>query len=254
MNSTGTPAFEPAGRLTPHFVRELDDLRGQLVTMGHLVEERVRRAVRSLQQWDSALAQTVVDGDREVNEAHIAIDGRCFTLLALHQPMAGDLRTIVAGVKMASDLERVGDLAVNIAQAVLRALPQPALSMPPGLERMAGLAIEMLHDALAAFETSDVASAQRVLGRDDTLDQLTAKMFREFLDAIRRDPSVTESAINLILVSRHLERVGDHATNIAEDVIFVVTARDVRHTGGVHRPGPAASTPAGGGSHVAEDH
>jgi len=225
-----------AAPVTSHFARELDDLRAQLAAMGRLVEERVRRAVRSLEERDAALARAVVDGDREVNEVHVAIDGRCFTLLALHQPMAGDLRTIVAGVKMASDLERIGDLAVNIAEAVERYLPQPPVSTLPGIERMAELAAEMLHDALEAFAARDAAAAQRVLDRDDALDELKVKTFREFVDTIRRDVQVSESAINLILVSRHLERVGDHATNIAEDVIFVVTARDVRHPGSSSRP------------------
>jgi len=236
-----TTPSTPATPLIPHFARALDDLRAQLGAMGRVVEERVRRAVRSLEERDAALARAVIDGDREVNEAHVAIDGRCFTLLALHQPMAGDLRTIVAGVKMASDLERIGDLAVNIAEAVLRYLPQPPVNTLPGIQRMAELATAMLHDALAAFDARDPAAAQRVLDRDDTLDEVKAKMFRECLDTIRRDSRLTESAIHLLLVSRHLERAGDHATNIAEDVIFIVTARDVRHPGSTRHPALAAT-------------
>jgi phosphate transport system protein len=216
-----------------HFAEELDQLKQRLLTMGGLAEEGVRRAVRGLVDRDSALLLEVIAGDAELNHFHVEIDDRCFKLLALHQPMAGDLRTIVAAVKINSDLERVGDLAVNIAEAAQRYITHPPVKPLVDIPRMAGLAQGMLHDALDAFVDRDVTGAQNVLDRDDLLDDLKNQVFRELLTYMLSDPkTVIEPAIDLILVSRHLERVGDHATNIAEDVIFIVAARDVRHHAG----------------------
>ena len=212
-----------------HFAEELDALKHRLLTMGGLAEERMRLAVRSLVEGDRALMAEVIAGDAALNRLHVEIDDRSFKLLALNQPMAGDLRTIVAAVKINSDLERVGDLAVNIAEAGQRYLKHPPVKPLVDVPRMAGLAQAMLHDALDAFVSHDVTRAQRVLDRDDMLDDLKDQVFRELLTYMLGDPRTVESGIDLILVSRHLERVGDHATNIAEDVIFIVAARDVRH-------------------------
>lgn len=212
-----------------HFAEELDQLKHRLLTMGGLAEERVRVAVRGLVDRDAALMAEVIAGDAELNRFHVEIDDRCFKLLALHQPMAGDLRTIVAAVKINNDLERVGDLAVNIAEAAQRSITHPPVKPLVDIPRMADLAQAMLHDALDAFVSRDVTVAQRVLDRDDLLDNLKNQVFRELLTYMLGDPRTVESGIDLILVSRHLERVGDHATNIAEDVIFIVAARDVRH-------------------------
>ena len=165
----------------------------------------------------------------EVNRFHLEIDDRSFKLLALYQPMAGDLRTIVAAVKINSDLERVGDLAVNIAEAAQRYITHPPVKPLVDIPRMADLAQTMLHDALDAFVSRDVGTAQGVLNRDDMLDELKNQVFRELLTYMLAEPRTIEPGLDLILVSRHLERVGDHATNIAEDVIFIVAARDVRH-------------------------
>jgi phosphate transport system protein len=164
-----------------------------------------------------------------VNKFHLEIDDRCFKLLALQQPMAGDLRSIVAAVKINSDLERVGDLAVNIAEAGQRCLAHPPVKKLVDIPRMADIAQTMLRDALDAFVSHDVGTAQRVLDRDDQLDDLKNQVFRELLTFMIGDPRTVEPGIDLILIARHLERVGDHATNIAEDVIFIVAARDVRH-------------------------
>lgn len=212
-----------------HFAEELDALKQRLLTMGGLAEERVHLATRSLVERDTDLMRQVIAGDSELNKFHVEIDDRCFKLLALHQPMAGDLRTIVAAVKINSDLERVGDLAVNIAEAAERYVMHPPVKPLIDIPRMANLAEAMLHDALDAFVTGDLKLAQSVLDRDDLLDDLKNQVFRELLTYMLGEPRTVEAGIDLILISRHLERVGDHATNIAEDVIFIVAARDVRH-------------------------
>jgi len=214
---------------TRHFAEELDELKQRLLVMGGLAEERLRTAVHALVERDSDLMADVIRGDEAVNGLHLEIDDRCFKLLALHQPMAVDLRTIVAAFKINTDLERVGDLAVNVAEAAERYVTHVPVKPLIDLPRMAEMARQMLHAALDAFVSKDVEAAQRVLTQDDVLDGLKNQIFRELLTYMLGDPRKIEAAIDLILVSRHLERVGDHATNIAEDVIFMVEARDVRH-------------------------
>jgi len=212
-----------------HFQAALDALRDRLLQMGGLAEERVRDAVGALVARDEALIATVLEGDEPVNQLHVEIDDRCFRLLALHQPMATDLRTIVAAVKINTDLERVGDLAVNIAEAGKRYVSHPPVKQLVDIPRMGNIAQSMLRDALDAYVRRDTALAQSVLDCDDQLDALKTQVFRELLTYMLQDPSTIEPALDLILVSRHLERIGDHATNVAEDVIFMVSAQDVRH-------------------------
>jgi phosphate transport system protein len=215
-----------------HFQEELEALQARLLEMGGLAEERVRSAVQGLVVRDPAFIDKVLRGDEPINELHIEIDNRCFTLLALHQPMATDLRAIVAAVKINTDLERVGDLAVNIAEAARRYATHPPVKKLIDIPRMAAIAQAMLRDALDAFVRQDVELAQHVLNEDDKLDTLKTQIFRELLTYMLQDPATIEPALDLILVSRHLERIGDHATNVAEDVIFIVSARDVRHHAG----------------------
>jgi phosphate transport system protein len=200
--------------------------------MGGLAEEHVRLAVKGIAEREQDLVDRVLAGDEPINKLHIEIDNRCFTLLALYQPMAADLRTIVAAVKINTDLERVGDLAVNIAEAARRYATHPPVKKLIDIPRMATIAQTMLRDALDAFVRRDVELAQRVLNADDRLDSLKNQIFRELLTYMLQDPTTIEPALDLILVSRHLERIGDHATNIAEDVIFIISARDVRHHAG----------------------
>lgn len=219
-------------QLVPHFQEELDQLKARLLEMGGLAEDRVQRAIRAIVDRSQAGIDDVLGGDQAINELHIEIDGRCVRLLALHQPMAVDLRAILSVVKINTDLERVGDLAVNIAEAARRYLSHPPVKELIDIPRMADLAQHMLRDALDAFVRRDTALAQDVLDRDDTLDGLKTQVFRELLTYMLQDPRTIEPSIDLILVSRHLERIGDHATNVAEDVIFMVSARDVRHHGG----------------------
>jgi phosphate transport system protein len=220
-------------RVVPHFQEQLELLKERLLVMGGLAEERVRAVVEALVDRNPELVDAVQMGDEPLNNLHIEIDNRCFKLLALHQPMATDLRVIVAGVKINTDLERVGDLAVNIAEAVRRYLLHPPVKQLIDIPRMAEIAQRMLRDALDSFVRRDVDLAQAVLNEDDKLDALKTQVFRELLTYMLQDPGTIEPGLDLILISRHLERIGDHATNIAEDVIFMVSARDVRH----HPPG-----------------
>jgi phosphate transport system protein len=163
---------------------------------------------------------------------HIEIDGRCFKLLALYQPMAVDLRAIVSAVKINTDLERVGDLAINIAEAARRYLRHPPVKELIDIPRMAEIAQRMLRHALDSYVRRDTKLAHDVLNEDDALDGLKTQVFRELLTYMLQNTSTIEPALDLILISRHLERIGDHATNVAEDVIFMVSARDVRHHAG----------------------
>ena len=229
--------MESAGPITRHFQEDLQVLKGRLLTMGGLAEERVRMAVQAMVERDRDLVDRVLSGDLPINELHIEVDQRCFRLLALHQPMAGDLRTIVAAVKINTDLERVGDLAVNIAEATSRYLSHAPVKPHIDIPLMADHAQTMLRDALESFVQRDTALAQAVLDRDDRLDGLKTQVFRELLTYMLQDPRTVEPALDLVLVSRHLERIGDHATNIAEDVIFLVSARDVRHHATDHPTG-----------------
>jgi phosphate transport system protein len=213
----------------PHFQEELEQLKTRLLEMGGLAEDRVRTAIRALVERNDELVDHVLMGDQPINDLHIEVDGRCFKLLALHQPMAIDLRAIMSAIKINTDLERVGDLAVNIAEAARRYLRHPAVKELIDMSRMADIAQSMLRDALDSYVRRDTALAEHVLNEDDVLDSLKTQVFRELLTFMLQAPSTIEPALDLILVSRHLERIGDHATNVAEDVIFMVSARDVRH-------------------------
>jgi phosphate transport system protein len=221
-------------RQVPHFREELEALQGRLLEMGGLAEERVRAAIQGLVTREPALFEKVLLGDEPINQLHIEVDNRCFRLLALHQPMATDLRAIVAAVKINTDLERVGDLAVNIAEAGTRYIAHPPVKKLIDIPQMGDIAQAMLRDALDAFVKRDTRLAHQVLNEDDRLDSLKTQVFRDLLTYMLKDQSTVEPALDLILVSRHLERIGDHATNIAEDVIFMVSALDVRH----HPPAP----------------
>jgi phosphate transport system protein len=216
-------------RQVPHFREELEALQGRLLEMGGLAEERVRQALEGLVSRDPAKIDKVLSGDEPINQLHIEVDNRCFRLLALHQPMATDLRAIVAAVKINTDLERVGDLAVNIAEASKRYIGHAPVKQLIDIPLMSNIAQAMLRDALDAFVRRDTELAHKVLNEDDRLDSLKTQVFRDLLTHMLQNQSTVEPSLDLILVSRHLERIGDHATNIAEDVIFMVSALDVRH-------------------------
>ena len=204
-------------------------LQTRLLEMGGLAEERVRTCIEALESRDLALVAQVMTGDEPINQLHIEIDNRCFRLLALYQPMATDLRAIVSAVKINTDLERVGDLAVNISEAAQRYTTHPPVKKLIDIPTMGAIAQAMLRDALDAYVRRDTALAHAVLHADDQLDTLKTQVFRDLLTYMLKDATTVEPALDLILISRHLERIGDHATNVAEDVIFIVSARDVRH-------------------------
>jgi phosphate transport system protein len=212
-----------------HFEVELQALKNRLLGMGALVEERVHGAMQALMERRVEAAEAIVAGDAEVNELQIEIDDRCLKLLALQNPMASDLRLITAAMKINADLERIGDQAVNIAENAVKVAAAPPLRPLMDLPRMAELAEGMTRDSLDAFVRRDADLARDILARDDEVDQLKDQIFRVLLTHMMADPGTIERALSLILVSRNLERIADHATNIAEDVIFVVEAKDVRH-------------------------
>jgi len=214
-----------------HFEAELQALRNELLTMGGLVEERVHRAVHALIHRREEEAHRIIATDKEINDLQIDIDNRCLKLLATQTPLAVDLRLITSAMKINADLERVGDQAVNIAESVLVLIPQPPLKPLIDIPRMATIAEKMIRDALDAFVKKDAEAARDVLRRDDEVDELKDQVFRELLTYMMADPGTIQRALSLILISRNLERIADHATNIAEDVIFMVSARDVRHHG-----------------------
>ena len=216
-------------RAVRHFQEESEALHNRLLEMGGLAEERVRAAVDGLVRRDHQVIDAAIRGDEPLNRLHIEIDERAVRLLALFQPMAIDLRSIVAALKINTDLERVGDLAVNIGEAAQRYVRHPPVKRLIDIPRMADLAQSMLRDALDAYVTRETTLAQSVLDRDDELDSLKTQVFRELLTYMLQDPATIEPSLDLVLVSRHLERIGDHATNVAEDVIFMVSAKDVRH-------------------------
>src|SRR5215471_17826680 len=212
-----------------HFETDLQNLKNRLLNMGALVEERVHGAIQALMERNLEAAEAIAKGDEEVNALQIEIDDRALKLLALQQPMATDLRLITSAMKINADLERIGDQAVNIAENVLKLLPHPPLRAILNITRMAEIAEQMTRDSLDSFVKKDAALARSVLARDDEVDQLKDHVFRVLLTYMMADPGTIERALGLILISRNLERIADHATNIAEDVIFLVEAKDVRH-------------------------
>jgi phosphate transport system protein len=212
-----------------HFHEELDGLKQTLLAMGALVEDQIRRVMRALVERDEALAGGVIERDGQVNAYDVEIDEKCVELLALYQPTAGDLRFITTAMKIVTDLERIGDQAVNIAQRAIELNQEPQLKPYIDLPRMAEKAQRMVKDALDAFVSRDTALARDVCARDSEVDALKEQIFRELLTYMMADPKTISRAIRLILVSRFFERVADHATNIAEMVIYMVESKMVRH-------------------------
>ncbi len=213
-----------------HFHEELATLKQTLLTMGGLVEDQIHRVMRALIERDDALAREVIDRDRRVNTLDVEVDEKCVELLALHQPAAGDLRFITTAMKIVTDLERIGDQAVNIAQRAIELNREPQLKPYIDLPRMAEKAARMVKESLDAFVNRDTTLARQVCGEDEAVDALKEQVFRELLTFMMEDARTIPRAIRLILISRFLERVADHATNIAEMVIYMVEGKMVRHT------------------------
>src|SRR5476651_1841324 len=200
-----------------HFQEALEQLKARLLEMGGLAEEEVRLATKGLVERDRTLIERVLAGDDPLNALHMEIDHRCFTLLALHQPMAIDLRAIVSAVKINTDLERVGDLAINIGEAARRYAQHPPVKKLIDIPRMASIAQTMLRDSLDAFVRQNTDLAQQVLNKDDELDDLKTQIFRELLTYMLQDQSTIEPALDLILISRHLEiRIRSSAGSIVD--------------------------------------
>lgn len=214
-----------------HYSEQLAGLREQVLRMGGLVEQMTRRVVHALVERKAGLLAEVRAMESRVNQLHIEVDEACLELIALRQPAAVDLRFIAAAMKINTDMERIGDQAVNIAQRAESLLAVPLLKPLIDIPRMADIAQEMLKAALDAFVTGDDALAFRTILRDDEVDRLKDRIFRELLTFMMSDPTTIPRAMDLILVSRHLERIADHTTNICEDVIFMVKGKDVRHQG-----------------------
>jgi phosphate transport system protein len=208
---------------------ELEELRSKLLTLGGKVEAEIAQSMRALSERDSKIAEEVVGSDREVNLLELEVDESCRRLLALRQPAASDLRFITTALKIVVDLERIGDLAVNIAERSLSLMAQPTLKPLVDIPKMASLVEAMLLRALDAFVKRDADLARSVLLADDEVDHLRDMVYKELTSFMQRDPESIPRAVDLIFVARNLERAGDHATNIAEDVVYLVKVVDVRH-------------------------
>ena len=211
------------------FDQELAELKAKLMRMAAVAETMIDQAVQELVGRDERLVEMLPQHEEEVNRLQIEIDQVVVTLLARHQPVAGDLRFLVAASKISSELERIGDLAVNITENVHLLLQQPELKPLIDIPRMTELARKMVRDSLQAFVSGDVLTAQSVIMTDDQVDALKDQVLRELLTYMMADPKTIERGLMLILIARHLERIADHATNIAEDVIYQVQGQDVRH-------------------------
>jgi phosphate transport system protein len=211
------------------YEEELRGLRAGLLKMGGLVERQIADAVESLVERDTEKARQTIARDAEVNRMDIESDERCIRLLALHQPAARDLRFITTGLKITTDLERIGDNAVNICERALELSEQPQLKPYIDIPRMAAIAQSMVNDSLDAFVRDETALAEEVIARDDEVDALNYQIYRELLSYMAEDPSTISRATQILFVSKYLERIADHATNIAEMVVYMVKGRTIRH-------------------------
>ena len=215
--------------MSVHLQRELDALKKAVLSLCALVEQQAAQSVQALLQRDDNLAQSLVESDREVDRREVAIEEECLKILALYQPVAIDLRYLVAILKINSDLERIGDLTVNIARKALAFAALPPMTIPFDLAYMGQCAQSMLHDSISAMIDMDSDLADDVCGRDHEVDCMKHDIRRQAQDLIRENPQPVEAMLLLMAVSRNLERIADHATNIAEDVIYLVEGRIVRH-------------------------
>lgn len=212
-----------------HFEHDLEELKQRLLWMGSLAERAVHQAVHAVLDVEEKLAEAVLNEENAINEMQIEIDDRVQRLLALQQPMAADLRFLLAVSRINGDLERIGDQAVNISQSAMRILRHPQVKPYVDLPRMSELAESMVRDSLNSLVKGDLDLARSVMQRDDHVDRLRDQLFRELLTYMMENSAVVFPSFELILVAKNLERIADHATNIAEDVIYYVAGRDVRH-------------------------
>jgi phosphate transport system protein len=205
--------------------QELEALRQELLRMGTLVSDAIQDAVQSLAKQDAELARRVIAGDDVIDKMEEDIEDKCMVLIARQQPLARDLRVIGTGLKITTDLERIGDHAYDIANVTLKLANQPLIKPLVDIPRMAGMAQKMLNDSLEAYVTLDIALAEKICQADDEIDSLYQQVFRELLTFMMEDPRTITQATQLIFVARYLERIGDHCTNIAEWTIYLVTGQ-----------------------------
>jgi phosphate transport system protein len=215
--------------MTKHFVRELEKLKKKILSLGALVEERVYLAIKGIESNDPDLATRIIRSDYEIDETEVEIEEECLKVLALYQPVAIDLRFIVAVIKINNDLERIGDEAVNIAERIQSMAKYPNISFHFDYTEMAEIAAAMLKQSLDALVNLDIDTAFRVITMDDDVDNIQGNAYSQIKQAMREHPQEMTYLINLYLISRHLERVADHATNIAEEVIYLIEGEIVRH-------------------------
>lgn len=213
------------------FETELRDVKSQILAMAGYVEQAIERAVEALAERDPVKLGKVHEIEIKINQAHIEVDNTCLGILARQAPVAADLRLVMAIIKINTDLERMGDQAVNLAHNTEHYIKHPTVSAAQNLPQMSALVRTMVREALDAFVNSDAALARKVLMSDDAVDSFKDRTVAVLTETMKSDPSKVDAALNLILIARNLERLGDHATNIAEDVIFVTTGEDVRHGG-----------------------
>jgi phosphate transport system protein len=211
------------------FDAELRSLKTQVLTMGRMVDEHVSEALRALVERDVALAAKVIDADRAVNQMEISIDEQCIRMLALHQPAASDLRFVAAALKMVTDLERIGDLAVNMAERAQVLAAEPSLRAAGELPSMAAAAQAMLREVLDAFVNADASEAEAVMAEDPKIDAWMARLFAELTAEMARDPKAVIRGVATMFFAKHIERMADHVTNVAEMVVYLVRGKDVRH-------------------------
>ncbi|MCF8082419.1 MAG: phosphate signaling complex protein PhoU [Deltaproteobacteria bacterium] len=212
-----------------HLQTELEGLKKQILTLGAMVEERVKMAIQAFENRDGSLGEKIIVSDQEVDAAEVELEEECLKILALHQPVAGDLRFISAVIKINNDLERVGDEAVNIAQRVTTLAKRPPVEVPFQYGHMAARADEMLKKSLDALVNLDTDLAYRVCLMDDEVDEMNREIYDKVKKVIQQKPDRVTYLINLLLIARHLERIADHATNIAEEVIYMAEGEILRH-------------------------
>ncbi len=213
------------------YEQELRRLREQLLLMGAKVEEMIRGSIRALTERETALAEQMISFDKRINQLELEIDELCMQILARRQPVASDLRFITMALKLVTDLERIGDLCVNISERVVELNAEPPLKPYVDLPNMAREVQEMLHEALDAFVAADADRAQRVIVRDRNVDAYYMQIFRELLTYMMEDPRNIFRATRLQSIAKYLERIGDHVTNLGEMVVFMVKGKDIRHGG-----------------------
>ncbi|MGM0501175.1 MAG: phosphate signaling complex protein PhoU [Bacillota bacterium] len=211
------------------FAQQLDDLDQDLLKLGSMVEERIHKAITALKEQDQELAEEIIENDDEIDDYQMEIEQECVNLTALQQPVAKDLRRINMISKMATDLERIADLAQNIAEIAKELSSEEYVKPLVDLPKMGDITQEMIHDALDAFVNSNVEKAKTVAKRDDEIDNLDEQIMRELLTYMMENTSTVEQSNDLIFVSRYLERIGDHVTNICEDIIYIITADRVSY-------------------------